>query len=83
MNQKLVIFYCIDTFVIIVSFILTVLSNLDKSPGYGVLESFRHFVFFGAIFVFSLSLLVIVTVIYLIVKHYKNKKQKRLFKKPF
>ncbi len=79
MNQKLAIFYCIDIFVIIVSFILTVLSNLDESTGLGALESVGTFVFFGAIFVFSLALLVIVTVIYFIVKHYKNKKQKKAF----
>ncbi len=73
MNEKLKIFYLIDITVLIISFIGAIfVNNYDYGYGLSALEGVGDFVIVGLIFLISLFLLIIVSIIYIITRCIKR-----------
>lgn len=68
MNKKIKIFYIIDFATMIVSIIGMIVIDNGKTYGLAALASVGHFVIFALIFIASLILLMIVSIIYFIIK---------------
>ena len=74
MNEKLKIFYCIDITILIISFIGAIfINNYDYGYGLSALSGIGDFIIAGLIFLTSLFLLIIVTIIYIIIRCIKKK----------
>lgn len=71
MNKKLKIFYIIDITVMLISMVGIVIVENQKTYGLAALTSVGYFVILSCIFIMSLIMLVIVSLIYFI----KNKKK--------
>lgn len=71
MNKKLKIFYIIDIMVMLISMIGIIIIENQKTYGLVALTSVGYFVILSCIFIISLIMLVIVSLIYFI----KNKKK--------
>lgn len=71
MNKKLKIFYIIDITIMIISMVGIVIIENQKTYGLAALTNVGYFVILSCIFIMSLIMLVIVSLIYFI----KNKKK--------
>lgn len=68
MNKKIKLFYLVDILIIIIFLIGMFINNFDSGYGLAALSSVGYFVVFGILFIVSISLLFIVTMIRLITK---------------
>ncbi len=67
MNKKIKIFYIIDIFVLVISFIVMFILDNKKTYGLEALTSVGYFTCVGVIFIISAFLLVIVSLIRIVI----------------
>lgn len=73
MNKKIKLFYLVDILIIIICLIGMFINNFDSGYGLQSLSSLGNFVIFGILFIVSISLFLVVTMIKVIMKIYKKK----------
>ena len=73
MNMKIKIFYIIDFIIFITSGLGLIIINNSKNFGLAALEDVGHFVVLGMLFIASILLFIIVSIVFIIKKRRKSK----------
>ena len=72
MNMKIKIFYIIDFIIFITSGLGLIIINNSKNYGLEALEDVGHFVVLGMLFIASILLFIIVSIVFIIKKRRKS-----------